>query len=99
MTGTFSIVGYDPTAGDLGVAVESKHFIVGVIVPWARAGVGAIATQAASNVSYGERGLDLLAKGMSPEEVVEALTEADSDRDIRQLGVIDAKGRAAAFTG
>jgi uncharacterized Ntn-hydrolase superfamily protein len=99
MFGTFSIVAHDPTTDDLGVAVESKHFIVGVIVPWARAGVGAIATQAASNVTYGERGLDMLAKGQSPEDVVKALTEADPDRDTRQLGVIDAKGRATAFTG
>lgn len=96
---TFSIVAYDPATGDLGVAVQSKFFGVGSVVPYAKAKVGAIATQAAANVRYGPEGLELLAAGQSAEEVVKRLTEADPGRDQRQLGVVDAQGRAAAYTG
>lgn len=96
---TFSIVARDPATGDLGIAVESKFIAVGAVVPWARAGVGAIATQAWANVSYGPRGLDLLAAGLPADAVVAELTGADDGRDRRQVGVVDAQGRAASFTG
>ncbi len=96
---TFSIVAYDPDTGDLGVAVQSRFFGVGSVVPWARAGVGAVATQALANTTYGPRGLGLLAAGASPEQVVAELTAADSEREQRQLAVVDASGRAATFTG
>ncbi|MHC4224157.1 MAG: DUF1028 domain-containing protein [Planctomycetota bacterium] len=96
---TFSVVGYDPRTGDLGIAVQSRFFGVGSVVPWAKAGVGAVATQAWANVTYGPEGLKLLASGKSAQETVDALTAADAERDRRQLGVVDAKGRGASFTG
>jgi uncharacterized Ntn-hydrolase superfamily protein len=96
---TFSIVGFDPLTGDLGVAVQSKFFAVGSVVPWAKAGVGAIATQSYANVSYGPDGLELLAKGKSARETVETLTSADGNKQRRQLGIVDAKGNSASFTG
>jgi len=96
---TFSIVGYDPETKDLGVAVASKFIAVGAIVPWAKAGVGAIATQALANVSYGPRGLELLSKGYGAKKVVEILVSNDPLRDERQVGIVDFKGEAAAFTG
>lgn len=95
---TFSIVAYDPETGDLGIAVASKVLGVGCIVPWGEAGRGAIATQSAANTSYGPEGLKLLSE-KSAEEVVQLLTRGDEDRDIRQLGIVDAQGRAASFTG
>ena len=96
---TFSIVGFDPRTGDLGVAVQSKFFAVGSVVPWAKAGVGAIATQSYANVSYGPDGLELLAKGKSARETVSTLTSADRNKQRRQLGIVDAKGNSASFTG
>lgn len=96
---TFSIVAFDPSNGDLGVAVQSKFPNVGVSIPFARAGVGAIATQSYCNTSYGPRGLALLENGASPQQAVEILTANDPQRDDRQVGIIDAKGRAASFTG
>ncbi len=96
---TFSVVARDRATGDLGVAVASKYFGVGSVVPWARAGVGAVATQALPNVSYGVDALDLLAGGMPPEEALTELTAADPGRDHRQLAIIDAAGRTAAHTG
>jgi len=96
---TFSIVARDPDTGELGVAVQSKFLAVGAAVPWAKAGVGAIATQAWANVSYGPDGLALLEQGLTAPEVIERLTAADEGRDHRQLGVVDAQGTAAAFTG
>ena len=96
---TFSIAGFDPHTGDLGVAVQSKFFAVGSVVPWAKAGVGAIATQSYANVSYGPDGLELLAKGKSARETVETLTSADGNKQRRQLGIVDAKGNSASFTG
>lgn len=96
---TFSIVAYDPATGMLGVAVQSKFPAVGATVPWAKAGVGAVATQALANLTYAEEGLRLLASGMSAEEVVKKLTENDPGREDRQVGMVDAQGRAAAFTG
>ena len=96
---TFSIVACDLSSGEWGVAVASKFPAVGSVVPWARAGAGAVAAQAWANVSYGPAGLDLLAEGHSSEDVVRTLTEGDRRRDRRQLGVVDARGRAASFTG
>jgi len=94
---TFSIVARD---GDsFGVAVASKFLAVGALVPWARPGAGAVATQAYANISYGPQGLELLGLGRSAEEVVQILTGADADREQRQLGVVDAGGNAASFTG
>jgi uncharacterized Ntn-hydrolase superfamily protein len=96
---TFSCVGYDPDTGDLGVIVQSRFFAVGSVVPWARADVGAIATQAFGNTAYGPRGLDLLAAGKTPGEALSALTTPDSLRERRQVGIVDAKGRSVTFTG
>jgi uncharacterized Ntn-hydrolase superfamily protein len=96
---TFSIVAFDPETDSLGVAVQSKFLAVGSVVPWARAGVGAVATQALANFNYGPRGLDLMAEGHTAEQTVEALVSADEDREHRQLGVVDARGQAATFTG
>ncbi|MDR7522615.1 MAG: DUF1028 domain-containing protein [Armatimonadota bacterium] len=96
---TFSIVARDPATGEVGVAVASKFLAVGAVVPWARAGVGAIATQAWANLSFGPDGLALLGQGLPAPEVLRRLTEGDEGRDHRQVGVVDAAGRAAAWTG
>ena len=99
---TFSIVAADLNAApapEWGVAVASKFLAVGSCVGWARAGLGAVATQALANVSYGPDGLHMLRAGGSAEAVVDRLTEADEGRDHRQLGVVDAAGTAATFTG
>jgi len=96
---TFSIAAIDPATGDLGIAVASKFPAAGAAVPWARAGVGAVATQAAANTTYGPSGLSLLEGGMDAAGVVDALVTADDGRDERQLGIVDAAGRAATFTG
>jgi uncharacterized Ntn-hydrolase superfamily protein len=96
---TFSICAYDPERKEWGVAVASKYLAVGSAVPWAKAGVGAVATQSAVNVTYGPKGLELLEKGKSAEEVVKELTDADSGKQVRQLGVVDAKGEVANFSG
>jgi uncharacterized Ntn-hydrolase superfamily protein len=97
--GTFSIVAHDRERAEWGVAVQSKFIAVGAVVPWGRAGVGAVATQAYANVRYGPDGLALLAKGRSAEETVKSLTAGDAKRDQRQVGIVDAKGGSAAFTG
>ena len=99
MLSTFSIVACDLKAREWGVAVQSKFLAVGSVVPWAEVEVGAIATQAYANPSYGPRGLELLRSGLSAPEVVERLTTEDDGREHRQLGIVDALGRAAAFTG
>lgn len=98
---TFSIVAWDPAPAtpEWGVAVASKFLSVGAVVPWARAGAGAVATQALANLAYGPEGLGLLEKGGQATAVVTALTEPDEGRDDRQLGVVDAAGGAATFTG
>ena len=96
---TFSIVAFDPANGDLGVAVQSKFPNVGVSIPFAKAGVGAVATQSYCNTSYGPRGLALLENGASPQQAVEILTGGDDQRDYRQVGIINAQGHAASFTG
>src|SRR6266508_5943772 len=96
---TYSIVACDLEAGQWGVAVQSKFLAVGSVVPWAEPRVGAIATQSYANPRYGSDGLVLLREGRSAEETVEALTSADKDRALRQLGLVDGQGRAASFTG
>ena len=96
---TYSIVARDPETGDLGVAVQSKFLAVGATVPWARAGIGAIATQAYANVAYGPDGLALLTDGHAADEVLRRLVAADDQREQRQVGVLDALGRAATYTG
>jgi uncharacterized Ntn-hydrolase superfamily protein len=98
---TFSIVAYDPVNADWGVAVASRYFSVGSVVPWAEAGVGAIATQANVNVGYGPRGLELLRQGRTAKEVLAQLMAEDKfdGKDGRQVAIIDAKGNIAAYTG
>ena len=96
---TFSIVARDPETGDLGIAVASKFLAVGAVVPHARAGVGAIATQSAANVTYGPGGLAMLGAGATAQDAVKRLTDADEGRDHRQLGIVDAEGRSATYTG
>jgi len=99
LVATFSIVAFDPATGDLGVAVQSKFFGVGTVVPWAKANVGAIATQSYANINYGPEGLALLEQNSHPETVIQNLTQADPGSAFRQVGVMDAKGRASSFTG
>ncbi|HEY2311561.1 MAG TPA: DUF1028 domain-containing protein, partial [Gaiellaceae bacterium] len=96
---TYSIVACDVEAGQWGVAVQSKFLAVGSVVPWAKPGVGAIATQAYANPRYGPDGLALLREGLSAREVVERLTAADDGRAERQLGVVDGNGDSASWTG
>src|SRR5690349_11050874 len=96
---TYSIAACDLEAKQWGVAVQSKFLAVGSVVPWAEPQVGAIATQAYANPSYGPKGLALLREGLSATDAVDRLTSADDDRDGRQLGVVDASGTAAAWTG
>jgi uncharacterized Ntn-hydrolase superfamily protein len=96
---TYSIVARDPETGRFGVAVQSHFLGVGPVVPWLEAGVGAIATQASVNTAFGPIGLELLRAGSSAEQTVAALLAGDESPQIRQLGVVDAQGRAAAHTG
>ena len=96
---TFSIVAADLEAGEVGCAVQSRYFAVGSVVPWAEAGVGAVATQAAGVAVYGARVLDELRAGVTPEDALERVLADDGGRETRQLGVVTADGRAAAFTG
>jgi len=96
---TFSIVARDPQSGHLGVAVQSHWFSVGGLVTWAEAGVGAVATQALVEVSYGPLGLTLMRAGKSAPEALAALLAADDGRDLRQVAMVDAQGRVAAHTG
>ena len=96
---TYSIVAWDPENGDLGVAVQSKFPNVGGIVPWAKSGVGAVATQSLSNTAYGERGLELMAGGASAEEALRIVMRSDASLQDRQVGMVDARGSAASFTG
>lgn len=96
---TFSIVARDPATGEMGVAVQSHWFGVGRLVAWARAGVGAVATQAMVEVAYGPRGLALMAQGKSAPETLAELLAADGGRELRQVAMVDAQGRVAAHTG
>lgn len=97
--GTYSIVARDPKTGALGVAVQSHWFSVGPIVPWARVGVGAVATQANAEVSYGPLALDALERGASAEQALQRLLAADPGADARQVVIVDRAGRVAAHTG
>jgi uncharacterized Ntn-hydrolase superfamily protein len=97
--GTFSIVASDLQAGEVGCAVQSRYFSVGSVVPWARAGVGAVATQAAGVAVYGRRALDELSVGADPDAALATVLADDPERETRQLGIVTADGRAAAFTG
>ncbi len=96
---TFSIVARDPDTGDLGIAVESKFFAVGSVVPWAKAGVGAIATQAFANTTFGPRGLALLEQGLGASTVLDSLLAQDEGRDRRQVGIVDAHGKSISYSG
>lgn len=99
LVATFSIVAANPETGEVGVAVQSKFLAVGSVVPWAKANVGAVATQSWANTAYGPEGLELLEKGLSPEEVIDKLIADDPGRSLRQVAVINANGEASAFTG
>jgi uncharacterized Ntn-hydrolase superfamily protein len=96
---TFSIVAADPQAGEIGVAVQSKFLAVGAAVPWVEGGVGGVATQAWANTTFGPRGLHALRAGVDPHEVVHLLLDDDPQRDDRQVGIVDARGRSVTFTG
>ena len=96
---TYSIVARDPKTGEMGVAVQSHYFSVGPIVPWAEAGVGAVATQSLVLVDYGPRGLELMRSGLSADQALDALTTVDAAADVRQVAMIDANGVVAAHTG
>src|SRR5437870_13695236 len=101
LVATFSIVARDPATEQMGVAVASRYFSVGAVVPWAEAGVGAVATQANVNVGYGPRGIELLKSGLSAKEVIDRLLAEDKfeGKDGRQVAVADVKGNIAAYTG
>ena len=99
LVSTFSIVALDPATGDLGIAVQSKFPNVRAVVPWTRAGVGAVATQSFAKLSFGSDGLDLLARGATAEEALAILLRADPLREQRQVGIVDARGHAATWTG
>jgi uncharacterized Ntn-hydrolase superfamily protein len=96
---TYSIVAYDSVTGDLGVAVQSKFPNVGGIVPWARSGIGAVATQSLGNTDYGEKGLELMALGATAPEVMSVVMRGDPRPAQRQVGMVDARGNAASWTG
>jgi len=96
---TYSIVAYDSATGDLGIAVQSKFPNVGGLVPWARAGVGAVATQALSNTDYGEKGLELMARGAAAPEAMRIIMRTDPQPSQRQVGMVDARGNSASWTG
>ena len=96
---TFSIVARDPATGEMGVAVQSHYFSVGPIVPWAEAGVGAVATQSLVLVDYGPKGLDLMRGGATAREALDSLLRADANPDVRQVAMVDARGNVAAHTG
>jgi uncharacterized Ntn-hydrolase superfamily protein len=96
---TFSIAAADASTGEVGVAVASRFFAVGTVVPWAKAGVGAVATQASANTTYGPNGLELMARGATAEEALKVLVRGDDGRDRRQVGLVSASGDSATFTG
>src|SRR5580704_6380470 len=97
--GTFSIIAFDPATNQFGVRVQSRAFGAGEAVPWAEAGVGAVATQASTNRTYGPKAMALLKQGLSPAEIIKKITDEDPGRDTRQVAVIDVKGRMACYTG
>src|SRR6478752_6094058 len=97
--GTYSIAAHDPGTGEVGIAVQSHWFSVGSIVPWTRAGVGAVATQSVPDPAYGERLLDRLERGEAPREALDAELAADEQAAFRQVALVAADGRVAAHTG
>ena len=96
---TYSIVARDPETGEMGVAVQSHWFSVGAVVPWAEAGVGAVATQSFVEASYGPLGLELMKRGRSAQQALDALISTDPNADVRQVAMVDARGNVAAYTG
>ena len=96
---TYSIVARDPRTGEMGVAVQSHYFSVGPVVPWAEAGIGAVATQSLVLVDYGPKGLELMRRGMTAREALDSLLKADEHNEGRQVAMVDAKGNVAAYTG
>jgi uncharacterized Ntn-hydrolase superfamily protein len=96
---TFSIVAYSPEEEAWGIAVASKFPAVGAVVPWAQAGAGAVATQSYANTTFGPRGLELMREGKSPQETLDQLLAEDDQRDLRQVGIVDARGQAITYTG
>jgi len=96
---TFSVVAQDSAGGELGVAVQSHWFNVGTLVPWAEAGVGVVATQSFVNKSFGLRGLALMCRGLAPQEALDSLLADDSGQSVRQIALLDARGRVAVHTG
>ncbi len=96
---TFSIAAFDPATGEVGVAVASRFFAVGAVVPWAKAGIGAVATQAYANTTFGWRGLELMEKGATPDEAMKILIRSDDKSDRRQVGIVSVDGKSATFTG
>lgn len=96
---TFSIAARDSATGELGVAVASRFFAVGTVVPWAKADIGAVATQSFANTSFGPRGLEMLQKGLSPEEVLKELLKNDDNPDQRQVGIVSSDGKSTTYTG
>ncbi|WP_017381460.1 DUF1028 domain-containing protein [Paenisporosarcina sp. TG-14] len=96
---TYSIVGFDPQTKELGIAVASKFLSVGAVVPFAKAGVGAIATQSWANLDYGKHGLEMLENGFSPQEVLNELVRNDTNSASRQVGIVDVQGRSVTFSG
>jgi uncharacterized Ntn-hydrolase superfamily protein len=96
---TYSIVARDPATGDFGVAVQSHWFQVGTVVPWAEAGVGAVATQSFARIDYGPKGLELMRQGKSAKEALDQLVAQDPEKDVRQVAMVDAQGRVAVWTG
>jgi uncharacterized Ntn-hydrolase superfamily protein len=96
---TFSIAAYDPDKKEWGIAVASKYLAVGAAVPFAKAGVGAVATQSYVNISFGPRGLELMEQGKSAAEAIKIVTDDDKGKALRQVGMVDAKGEVATFTG
>jgi uncharacterized Ntn-hydrolase superfamily protein len=96
---TFSIVGYDPNEKEWGIAVQSKFLGVGAVVPFAKAGVGAVATQSYANTAYGPQALQLMEQGKTAQEALELITAEDPDKELRQVGIVDFEGSGATFTG
>jgi uncharacterized Ntn-hydrolase superfamily protein len=96
---TYSIVARDPATGEMGVAVQSHYFSVGPVVPWAEAGVGAVATQSLVLIDYGPNGLELMRRGLTAKQALDSLVKADAHNEGRQVAMVDAKGNVAAYTG
>lgn len=96
---TFSIVACDPATGEIGVAVASKFFAVGSVVPWAKANIGAVATQSYANTSFGYKGLELLGLGFTPDQTMEILLKDDDNPTQRQVGIVSPDGKSATYTG